>query len=153
MLPNTLEASIDIAAAPEQVWSVVSDLKRIPEFSPQTLRMQPLGRTVHTGTWTVNLNKASGYVYPTTSRVVRFEPNKSIAFRMTENRTVWSYTLEPGPDGGTRLVQRRDVPSGKLPWWLQKTIDTVFGGEQPFEGALVDGMNETLGKIKRTVES
>ncbi|WP_460720623.1 SRPBCC family protein [Nocardia heshunensis] len=150
-MPNNLEATIDIAAAPEQVWSVVSDLKRIREFSPQTLRMQPLGRTVHTGTWTVNLNKASGYVYPTTSRVVRFEPNKAIAFRMTENRTVWSYTLEPTAEG-TRLVQRRDVPNGKLPGWLQKAIDTVFGGEQPFEGALVAGMNETLGKIKQTVE-
>ncbi|MEC3920389.1 SRPBCC family protein [Nocardia sp. CDC160] len=151
-MPNKLEASIDIAAAPEKVWSVVSDLKRIPEFSPQTLRMQPLGRAVHTGTWTVNLNKASGYVYPTTSKVVRFEPNKAIAFRMTENRTVWSYTLEPTADG-TRLIQRRDVPNGKLPWWLQKTIDTVFGGEQPFEAALVEGMHETLGKIKQTVES
>ncbi|MGW4241822.1 SRPBCC family protein [Nocardia sp. NPDC004722] len=151
-MPNNLEATIDIAAAPERVWSVVSDLKRIREFSPQTLRMQPLGRTVHTGTWTVNLNKASGYVYPTTSRVVRFEPNKAIAFRMTENRTVWSYTLEPTADGGTRLTQRRDVPNGKLPGWLQKSIDLAFGGEVPFEGALVAGMNETLGKIKQTVE-
>ncbi|WP_040813822.1 SRPBCC family protein [Nocardia concava] len=151
-MPNKLEASIDIAAAPEQVWSVVSDLKRIPEFSPQTLRMQPLGRSVHTGTWTVNLNKAKGYVYPTTSKVVRFEPNHAIAFRMNENGTVWSYTLEPTADGGTRLLQRRDVPKGKLPGWLQFTIDKAFGGEQPFEGALVDGMNETLGKIKRTLE-
>ncbi|MTE14930.1 SRPBCC family protein [Nocardia aurantiaca] len=151
-MPKNLEASIDIAATPEQVWSVVADLERIREFSPQTLRMQPLGRKVRTGTWTVNLNKAKGYVYPTTSRVVRFEPNHAIAFRMTENRTVWSYTLEPTADGGTRLIQRRDVPDGKLPWWLQRTIDTVFGGEQPFEGALVDGMHETLEKIKETVE-
>ncbi|MET8428241.1 SRPBCC family protein [Nocardia sp. NPDC004860] len=151
-MPKTLEASIDIAAAPEQVWSVVADLKRIPEFSPQTLRMLPLGRAVHTGTWTVNLNKAKGYIYPTTSRVVRFEPNRAIAFRMNENRTIWSYTLEPTADGGTKLVQRRDVPSGKLPRWLQFTIDNVFGGEQPFEGALEDGMQVTLGKIKQTVE-
>ncbi|AYF79472.1 SRPBCC family protein [Nocardia yunnanensis] len=150
-MPNNLEASIDISAAPERVWSVVSDLKRIREFSPQTLRMQPLGRGVHTGTWTVNLNKAKGYVYPTTSRIVRFEPNRALAFRMNENGTVWSYTLEPTADG-TRLVQRRDVPKGKLPGWLQKTIDTVFGGEQSFEGALVDGMHETLGKIKQSVE-
>ncbi|WP_067830662.1 SRPBCC family protein [Nocardia inohanensis] len=149
-MPNNLEASIDIAAAPEQVWSVVSDLKRIREFSPQTLRMQPIG-AVKTGTWTINLNKAKGYVYPTTSRVVRFEPNKAIAFRMNENQTIWSYTLEPTATG-TRLVQRRDTPNG-VTWIVRKMIDGILGGEQAFESALVDGMNETLGKIKRTVEA
>ncbi|MFE3024920.1 SRPBCC family protein [Nocardia tengchongensis] len=152
MLPNVLEASIDIAAAPEQVWGVVSDLQRIREFSPNTLRMQPLGRTVRTGTWTVNLNKAEGYVYPSTSRIVRFEPNHALAFRMNENGTVWSYTLEPTADGGTKLIQRRDVPKGKLPGWLQLTVDKVFGGEAAFEGGLVAGMNETLGRIKETLE-
>lgn len=150
-MPNTLEASIDIAASPEQVWGVVSDLKRTPEFSPQTKRVRPLGRTLHTGTWMVNLNRADGYWYPTTSRVVRFEPNRAIAFRMTENHTVWSYNLEPTADGGTTLTQRRDVPA-KLPWWLQKAIDTAFGGEEHFEAALVDGMHQTLDRIKVTVE-
>ncbi|UGT40882.1 SRPBCC family protein [Nocardia yamanashiensis] len=149
-MPNNLEASIDIAAAPEKVWSVVSDLKRIREFSPQTLRMQPLG-AVKTGTWTVNLNKAKGYVYPTTSRVVRFEPNKAIAFRMNENQTIWSYTLEPTATG-TKLIQRRDTPNG-VTWIVRKMIDGILGGEAAFENDLVAGMNETLGKIKRTVEA
>lgn len=149
-MPNNLEASIDIAAAPEKVWSVVSDLKRIREFSPQTLRMQPLG-AVKTGTWTVNLNKAKGYVYPTTSRVVRFEPNKAIAFRMNENQTIWSYTLEPTTTG-TKLIQRRDTPNG-VTWIVRKMIDGILGGEAAFENDLVAGMNETLGKIKRTVEA
>ncbi|MRH91969.1 SRPBCC family protein [Nocardia sp. SYP-A9097] len=148
-MPNTLEASIDIAAAPEQVWSVISDLKRMPEFSPATVRMQPLGKT-RTGTWTVNLNRDGAKFYPTTSRVVRFEPNHAIAFRMNENRTIWSFTLEP-TESGTRVIQRRDIPNGVNPV-IRKLIDTVLGGEQIFEANLVTGMNETLDRIKRTVE-
>ncbi|MEU0542362.1 SRPBCC family protein [Nocardia sp. NPDC005978] len=148
-MPNKLEATIDIAATPEQVWSVISDLKRMPEFSPQCIRMQPLGK-VKTGTWTVNLNKDGAKVWPTTSRIVRFEPNRALAFRMTENRTIWSYTLEPTAEG-TRVTQRRDVPNG-VTWIVRKVIDTTLGGEASFEAALVSGMNETLGKIKKSVE-
>ncbi|MET9493038.1 SRPBCC family protein [Nocardia sp. NPDC006630] len=149
-MPNTLEATIDIAAPPEQVWSIVSDLKRMPEFSPSTVRVLPLGK-IRTGTWVVNLNRDGAKYYPTSSRVVRYEPNRAIAYRMNENRTIWSFTLEP-TETGTRVVQRRDVPNG-VSWPVRRMIEAVLGGEQPFEANLVSGMNETLGKIKQTLES
>ncbi|WP_280262179.1 SRPBCC family protein [Nocardia wallacei] len=148
-MPNTLEATVDIAAPRERVWAVVSDLKRMPEFSPNTVRMLPLG-TPRAGTWTVNLNRDGGKYYPTTSRIVRFEPNRAFAFRMNENGTVWSYTLE-STESGTRLTERRDVPNGvRKP--VRMMIDRFLGGEQQFEANLVRGMNETLGKIKAAAE-
>ncbi len=147
-MPNILEATIEIDASPERVWAVVSDLGRMPEFSPHTVRMVPLG-TPRTGTWTVNLN-FDKYYYPTTSRIVRFEPNRAFAFRMNENGTVWSYTLEP-TESGTRLTERRDIPRGvRKP--VRVMINAFLGGEQAFETNLVDGMNETLGKIKTAAE-
>ncbi|WP_282779621.1 MULTISPECIES: SRPBCC family protein [unclassified Nocardia] len=148
-MPKNLEATIDIAAAPDQVWAVVSDLKRMPEFSPQCVRMQPIG-AVKTGTWTININRDGNKFWPTTSRVVRYEPNRAIAFKVNENRTIWSFTLEP-TDTGTRLVQRRDCPHGTT-WFSRTSINAAMGGEQPFEEALVRGMNETLGKIKNSIE-
>ncbi|WP_327142582.1 SRPBCC family protein [Nocardia sp. NBC_01327] len=149
-MPNTLEATIDIAAPPEQVWSIVSDLVRMPEFSPNTVRVRPFGK-IRTGTWIVNLNRDGAKYYPTTSRVVRYEPNRAIAFRMNENLTIWSFTLEP-IESGTRVVQRRDIPRG-VSWPVRRMIEALLGGEQHFEANLVSGMNETLGKIKKTVES
>ncbi|MEV0028602.1 SRPBCC family protein [Nocardia sp. NPDC050793] len=149
-MPNHLEATVDIAAPPERVWQIVSDLKRMPEFSPMTVRMIPLG-TPKAGTWTVNWNKDGGKRWPTTSRIVRFEPNRAFAFRMNENNTVWSYTLEPTATG-TRLVERRDVSNG-VTWVIRKTIDAMLGGEQAFEANLVRGMNETLAKIKSAAET
>ncbi|MFJ1459503.1 SRPBCC family protein [Nocardia wallacei] len=148
-MPNTLEATVDISAPPERVWAVVSDLKRMPEFSPNTVRMVSLG-ALRTGAWTVNLNRDGRKYYPTTSRIVRLEPNRAFAFRMNENGTVWSYTLEP-TESGTRLIERRDVPNGvRKP--VRVLIDAFLGGEQQFEENLVRGMNETLGKIKAAAE-
>jgi uncharacterized protein YndB with AHSA1/START domain len=149
-LPHTLEATVDISAPPERVWALVSDPKRMPEFSSTTKRMIPLG-TPGAGTWTINLNRAEGkYTYPTTSRIVRFEPNRVFAFRMNENGTVWSFTLEP-IGTGTRLIERRDVPKGvRKP--VRVMIDRFLGGEEQFEAALLRGMNETLEKIKTAAE-
>ncbi len=149
-LPKNLEASIDISAPPERVWAVVSDLKRMPEFSPQCVRMMTLG-SPKAGAWTLNFNRDGKKYWPTTSRIVRFEPNRAFAFRVNENRTVWSYTLEP-TESGTRLIERRDVPNGTT-WFSRKAIEAALGGEAPFEEVLVRGMNETLGKIKTAVEA
>ncbi|MFQ6393656.1 SRPBCC family protein [Nocardia sp. KC 131] len=149
-MPKNLEATIDIAAPPEQVWAAIGDLKRMPEFSPQCIRMVALG-TPKAGTWTLNLNRDGKKHWPTTARIVRYEPNQAFAFRINENRSVWSYTLEPTATG-TRLIERRDVPNGTT-WFSRKAINAALGGEQPFEEELVRGMNETLGKIKAAVEA
>jgi len=149
-LPKNLEAIIDISAPPEQVWAVVSDLKRMPEFSPQCVRMVALGAP-KAGTWTINLNRDGKKYWPTTARIVRYEPNQAFAFRINENRTVWSYTLEPIPTG-TRLIERRDVPNGTT-WLSRQAINAALGGEHPFEEALVRGMNKTLARIKDVVEA
>ncbi|MBO0856006.1 MAG: SRPBCC family protein [Nocardia sp.] len=149
-MPNPLEATIDIAAAPEQVWAVVSDLGRMPEFSPSTLRMIPLGKP-QPGAFTLNLNKVGRKYYPTTSRIVRYERDRAFAFRMNENGTVWSFTLEP-TESGTRLTERRDIPNG-VTKPVRIMIDALLGGEQKFEADLTDGMTATLQKIKAVVEN
>lgn len=57
MTTKNLQTSIDIAAPPDQVWSVISDLKRMAEWSPQCMRMQLLG-TVREGALAVKLEPA-----------------------------------------------------------------------------------------------
>ncbi len=149
-LPKNLEVAIDIAAPPDRVWAVVSDLKRMPEFSPQCVRMLPLGKP-KAGTWVLNLNTDGKKYWPTTARIVRYEANQAFAFKINENRAIWSYTLEP-TESGTRLVERRDFPNGTT-WFSRKSINAALGGEAPFEEELVRGMHETLDKIKKAAEA
>ena len=87
--PRPIEANIEIDAPPREVWAVVSDLKRVGEWSPQCLRMRVFG-PVRLGARAVNLNRQGMRVWPSTVKVVRYEPQRAIAFRITENRTVWS---------------------------------------------------------------
>ncbi|NLE80389.1 MAG: SRPBCC family protein [Rhodococcus sp.] len=149
-MARTLEATIDIDAAPNDVWTIVSDLKRMGEWSPQCRTMRVLGGPVREGTKTINVNKKGLLVWPTRSKVIRFEPNKSIAFRILDNRTIWSYELEANASG-TRVIERREAPNGtsKVSQFLVKT---VLGGNDGFEEELLEGMNSTLRRIKSEAE-
>ena len=149
-MSKNLEATIDIDAAPGKVWAVVSDLRRMPEWSPQCRRMIVLGG-VREGARTININKQGWLVWPTTSKIVKVDPDKAIAFRIVENRTTWSFTLEPTKTG-TKLIQRRDVPAEGTTLLSRKGIQYGLGGDAEFDVRTTAGMNETLGKIKQAVE-
>ncbi|MBY4573839.1 polyketide cyclase [Gordonia paraffinivorans] len=150
MTAALIEESIEIDATPEQVWSVISDLERMGEWSPQCKKMIIRGGAVGLGTRTININRRGPLVWPTTSKVVRFEPNREIAFRVAENHTVWSYTITPG-DSGVTLTERREV-NGSTTKISSILVDKLFGGVESFETELKLGMAETLGKIKRAAE-
>ncbi|MFD4368580.1 SRPBCC family protein [Rhodococcus sp. NPDC058521] len=149
-MARTLEATIDIDATPNDVWAIVSDLKRMGEWSPQCRKMKVLGDTVSEGTKTVNLNRKGMLVWPTTSKVVRYVPEKTIAFRIVENRTIWSYEIEPTATG-SRVVERREAPTG-ISKVSQVLVKAVLGGNEDFEKDLVEGMNATLRRIKSEAE-
>ncbi|MFE3544184.1 SRPBCC family protein [Nocardia sp. NPDC059177] len=149
-MPNNLEASIDIAASPEKVWSVLADLRRMPEFSPTTWKVIALGG-VRVGTFTINVNKDGWRVWPTSSRIVAFEPNKTVAFRMNENRTVWRYELTATANG-THLVETRTVDPKGIPAPVRAVVSAALGTEEQFEAALVSGMQETLARVKTAAE-
>ncbi|MYR07085.1 SRPBCC family protein [Gordonia sp. SID5947] len=151
MAAPLIEESIDINASAEEVWAVISDLKRMGEWSPQCKKMIIRGGTIGLGTKSVNINRRGALVWPTTSKVVRFTPAKELAFRVAENRTVWSYTIAPSTTGVT-LTEKREVGNGttKVSSFL---VDKMMGGTTNFEAELKLGMAETLEKIKRAAES
>ena len=148
---KTLEATIDLAAAPEEVWPLVSDLPRMASWSPQvvkTIQRGPGGL----GAKTININRSGWKVWPTRSEVIRFEPPHAFAFRVKDNFTVWSYTLEPLEDGGTRVVVRREAPDGLAPI-SAKLQGAVLGGRERFDDEVLAGMKETLARLKAELEA
>ncbi|EGD53828.1 SRPBCC family protein [Gordonia neofelifaecis] len=152
MAAPLIEDSIEIDASPEKVWSVVSDLRRMGEWSPQCKKMIVFGGDVKLGTRTFNINRRGALVWPTRSKVVTFEPNKELAFRIAENNTVWSFRIEP-TETGVRLHQSRTAKNGETSKLSSTLVDKVLGGEKPFEAELTAGIRETLGKIQRATQS
>ena len=146
-----IEESIEVDATPATVWKLVTDLPRMAAWSPQVVRTVVRGGPVGLGTRTVNVNRRGPLVWPTRSKVVRFEPHRDFAFRIKDNNTIWSFTLEP-TETGTRVVQRREAPNGTT-----KISDTlirrVMGGQESFQGELRAGMRQTLRRLKVDAEA
>ncbi|MFY0408916.1 SRPBCC family protein [Solicola sp. PLA-1-18] len=147
---HPIEVSVEVQAEPRDVWQVVSDLRRMGEWSPQCRRMFVLG-DVRRGARAVNVNRQGLLVWPTTARVVRYEPQRAIAFRIPLNGTVWTYELEPTVTG-TRVTERREAPHG-ITRLSHLLTDRFPGGTDRFEVDLERGMRRTLERVKAEVEA
>lgn len=149
MAAPLLQAEIEIDAPVTTVWSLVSDLSRMPQWSPQCRLMKALG-PVRPGTRTVNLNRRNRLFWPTTSTITEVIPERKLAFRVNANNTVWSYELEPTATG-TRVVETRHAENG-VKAVSTMTVNAVLGGVPNFEKELVEGMNTSLARIKAAAE-
>ena len=151
-----LEDSIEIAAPAEKVWSLVTDIPKMSKWSPQVVKSTVKGGEVRLGATFSNLNKQGIKRWPTAGKVVRFTPpvggSGEFAFKIRENRTVWSFQLEPTADGGTRLTERRETPQGISNVSLVLT-KVVLGGQQGFTDELRKGIRQTLERIKAEAEA
>ncbi|HEX4587101.1 MAG TPA: SRPBCC family protein [Mycobacterium sp.] len=150
MAAPLLQTQIDINAPVEKVWALVSDLRRMPQWSPQCRVMKPLG-PVRQGARTINVNRRNRFFFwPTTCTVTEVIPEKKVAFRVDINHTIWSYELEP-TDTGTRVVESRHAENG-VTAISNMSINALMGGVPSFERELVEGMNETLSRLKAAAE-
>ena len=144
-----MQAEIEINAPVAKVWNLISDLSRMPQWSPQCRMMKSMG-PLRPGTRTVNLNRRNKLFWPTTSTITEVIPERKLAFRVNANNTVWSYELEPTA-AGTRVVETRHAENG-VKAVSTMTVNAVLGGVPSFEKELVEGMNTSLARIKAAAE-
>ena len=147
-----LEDSVEIAAAPADVWSVVADVCRMSEWSPQvtSTRLRNGYDEVGLGVEFTNRNQHGELEWTTHGTIVAFTPSEELAFRIEENWAIWSFQLEP-VNGATRLTQRRRTPEGLSDLSLELT-EGFMGGQEEFTKTMRAGMRQTLEGIKAAVE-
>jgi uncharacterized protein YndB with AHSA1/START domain len=146
--PSTISSTVEIQAAPEAVWQVVSDLGRMPQFSPELRRAFVIGKP-GVGATIVGINRRKAVVWPTTSRVVRWEPARAVAWKTRESGATWVYELEPTITG-TSVTGRRVLPRFTIGTAL---LGPVIGGAQGHDTELAEGIRTTLERIRETVEA
>ncbi len=146
--PHPIEATIEIAASPAAVWEVVSDVRRMPEFSPELRKVWVLGRDTGAGARFVGLNRRGVVAWPTISTVVRWEPHRAIAWRTRESGATWLYELRPA-GGGTRLTGRRILPRFTRGTAL---LGPVLGGAAGHDTELAAGIRTTVERMKARIE-
>ena len=147
--PLPISASVELAAPPETVWELVSDVSRMSDWSPECRKIVVLGSPKQgVGTKFIGLNRRGWAVWPTTSKVVRFEPGKAVAWRTRESGATWSYEIAPTASG-TSLTGRRELPSYTIG---TKLMAPIIGGAGGHDQELAEGIRTTLERIKATVE-
>jgi hypothetical protein len=145
--PTPIAATVEVRADPEAVWQVVSDLRRMPEFSPELRKAFVLGAP-GVGATILGINRRRLVVWPTRSTVVRWEPGRAVAWRTRESGATWVYELEPS-SAGTRLTARRVLPRFTVG---TTALAPVIGGAAGHDAELAEGLRTTLERIKASVE-
>jgi hypothetical protein len=150
------EASAVVAARPEQVYALVADVTRMPEFSPELVSCRWLdgadGPAVGARFEAVNV-ASTGRRWKNRPEVTVAEPGREFAFSRSEpfaGTIVWRYRFEAEGEG-TRVVESYEVvrPVRRMGWWV---IEKVFGGGDRRE-ALREGMRTTLDRLRATAEA
>jgi uncharacterized protein YndB with AHSA1/START domain len=145
------ETSIHIDAPPETVYSIVSDVTRMGEWSPETTKCQWLdgAQGPAVGARFKGSNKRGIITWSTKPTVVAADPGREFTFDVGSD-TRWTYRFEPD-GGGTKLTESFEMLRD-LRWyygiaerWIMRVDDRRLD--------LLRGMEQTLERIKRVVEA
>jgi uncharacterized protein YndB with AHSA1/START domain len=177
----TVEESVRVAASPAEVYAAVSDLRRMPEWSPELFRVWIRdGGEVAEGTRFVGFNRLGWRVWFTTCEVTAAVPGRAFAFRVSTFGmpvALWGYRIEgiehargqDGEDGeaagaggqdgeaaSSRLAEywedlRRDSRSARVAALLGR----VFTGVRAEDRAELNrrGMRATLERFRAAIEA
>jgi uncharacterized protein YndB with AHSA1/START domain len=147
-----LRAETVVAAPPDRVWAVLTDLRRMPQWSPELLRMVPLKPGgLRRGQWYLGVNRRKAVVWPTRNVLAEVEPGRALAWDTVSSGARWVWELEP-VDGGTRVVHRRPVPR-RLTLLSRAFAPLLLGGSEGHADELERGMQQTVASLKVAVES
>ena len=153
---DTDEVRLVIAADPNTLYDLISDVTRTPEFSPNIRECLWLDGATGpaVGARFKAINRAGrGPDWSNKPVVTVADPGREFAFERTEKfaGTIgWRYTFEPA-DGGTLVTETYRVIHSVS--WLGWFVIGVVYGMKDDRAWLRAGMEETLQRIKIAVES
>jgi Polyketide cyclase / dehydrase and lipid transport len=151
------EARLHVNAPPEMVYELVSDVTRMGEWSPETVRCRWLdgadGPAV--GVRFKGTNRRGFMRWSTKPRVVGAEPGREFAFVANlmvfhRDMTMWRYRFEPAVDGGTDLTESFEMLND-LPWYIsfgERWLVRIKDRKADLEA----GMQRTLERIRAAAE-
>jgi uncharacterized protein YndB with AHSA1/START domain len=146
--------TVHMAAPPERIWDLVSDVTRIGEFSPETIEGEWLGDATAPAAGVrfrgrVKRN-GKGPTYWSPAEITACEPGRTFEFAVPNAKSpinTWRYELAPAADGGTEVTESFQL-ANKLPMKIYWTLAGWARGKTNR-----DGMRTTLERIKAVVEA
>jgi hypothetical protein len=148
------EARIHVSAPPEKLYDMVSDVTRMGEWSPETVKCEWLdgARGAAVGARFKGTNKRGVMRWSTKPEVAAADPSREFAFvtRSMGPSTKWSYRFEPADDGGADVTESFEMMDD-MPWFIT-ACDRYLMGIKDRKADLEQGMQQTLERIKKVAE-
>jgi uncharacterized protein YndB with AHSA1/START domain len=142
--------TIQIDAPPEKVWALVSDVTRMGEWSPETVKAVWIegatGPVV--GARFKGSNKRGIARWSTKCTITACEPGKEFSFvvgKPEKPDTRWSYKFANTPNGGTEVTESFEAI--EYPWYFK----LIMPPKRALR-ALKAGVQKTLAKLKSVAE-
>ncbi len=147
------EATAEIAAPPESVWALLSNIELMGDWSPVCRRCEWLGgaSSAAVGARFVGHNRQLGARWSRECVITTCNPARALEFHtLFDGRpsTLWRYHLEPSPLG-TRITESYEMLA--VPRWvaLLQRIPRMSGRSRRDAQR---GMQQTLQRLKATTE-
>jgi uncharacterized protein YndB with AHSA1/START domain len=154
---TTGAAMMHVNAPPELVYELVSDVTRMGEWSPETVRCRWLrGATgPAVGARFKGTNRRGFTRWSTKSRVLAAEPGREFAFVASvllfrREMTKWRYQFEPAVDGGTNVTESFEMVDD-VPRYIS-FVERSLMNIQDRRADLEVGMQHTLERVKGVAE-
>jgi uncharacterized protein YndB with AHSA1/START domain len=144
--------SIDIAAPPEKVWGLLTDVTQMGRWSPECHRCEWLGGATGpvVGAKFKGHNKRGVMRWSTVSTVTTADEPNHFAWEVDKSAMRWGYQFVP-IDGGTSVTEyREEYASFRLSVRLAYKLGLL--GRDP-DAIVLRGMRETLERLKAAAES
>jgi len=148
------EVTRQIAATPEQVWSLVADVTRMDQWSPVIVRCEWIGDASgpEVGARFVGHNRQSGARWSRECVITASDPGRELAFETLFRgapSTRWRYRFEPAGDG-TMVTESYEIVS--MPTWV-RAVRRLPGMVERSRRDARKGMESTLERIGEVAET
>lgn len=146
MVETTASTSIDIAASPEAVYGILTDLSRISEISPECYKSEweDGSTSAEVGAKFRGYNQNGDMKWDAGCVVVAADPGREWAFEVPAQdgrRTLWRYEIE-ATSSGCRVTESFDSP----------ILDMEFFQKHNRYSLLVKNIAQTLENLKAVAE-
>jgi hypothetical protein len=148
-------ATTAIEISPAALYDVVSDVRRMGDWSPECRRCTWIDGATGpvVGARFKGTNQRGAVRWSTKATVVAADPGLEFAFvtgHLGRDMTRWSYHFEPS-DNGTRVTETFELLRN-MPWYFS-LADRWFMGIKDRKTDLETNMEQTLGRLKTAAES
>lgn len=147
------EVSLHVNAPAERLWKLVSDITQMGRWSSECTGAKWQGDAARpvVGATFKGSNRHGPVRWSTHCEVVAADEPSHFAFQVRESGMRWGYKFEPDGNGGTTVTEYRDQ-TRDTPWYIKLVQRSgVIGRDR--EKLMVEGMRETLQRVKAAAES